>query len=607
MTTPTNLKVDDLNFDSIKENLKAFIQSQDQFTDVNFDASGISILIDLLAYNTYYNAAYLNFSSLESYLATAQTRNSVVNIARSLNYTPRSTISSRITGTIELTVTGTPSSVTLPAYTKFESNIDGTIYTFLTQEPYTIFRDLSGRYIQEDVQLIEGFFASERYVYNAADPDQRFIISNRNADTTTLIVRVQNSTFDSTVRIFNKVRNAVSLDGTSESYFIEEVEDGKFEVFFGDDVVGVKLTDGNIVFLEYITSSGALGNGVVAFNTTSGVANTLTVSFTADSSSAGGSERESIASIKFNAPKFYAAQNRAITAEDYAALIANEPNVGSVAVWGGEDNDPPAYGKVFIAVKPTVGDALTATEKRNLIDTVIKPKKVLTVTTEIVDPEFTYLVLAVSVKYDPRRTVQSLESLETIILNTIKKYGNEEINQFSKYFRYSQLTRLIDSSEKSILNNIISITLRKELDVQLNQAARYTLNFSNAINPATNGRPVNHPYGVGNQVTSNAFTYAGFANCFLEDNSGVIRIYRTSGLENIGVVQNAGTIDYNTGTIVLNDFAPTAFADGGVTLRVTVIPRNLDVLPLRGQILTILDNDITVDLEDDTKISLVKR
>jgi hypothetical protein len=607
MTTPTNLKVDDLNFSAIKENLKAFIQSQDQFTDVNFDASGISILIDLLAYNTYYNSSYLNFASLESYLSTAQNRNSVVNIVRSLNYTPKSTISARITGTIVLNVNGDPATVTIPKYTKFITNVDGTEYTFLTTEPHTIFRSSSGIYSIDDITLTEGKFASERYVVNAFDSDQRYLINNPLVDTTTLSVNVVNSISDSTTRNFTRAPNSVIVDQNSEVFFIEEVEDGKFQLFFGDGTIGVSLNNGNIINIDYLVSSGILGNNIKDFSSVSSIPGVISIQFESYKPSSGGNDRESIASIKFNAPRFYAAQNRIVTSEDYAALLSNEPNIGSVAVWGGEDNDPPTYGKVFVAIKPTIGDALSATEKRNIIESIINPKKVLTVNTVIVDPEYINLILNVNVKYDPTKTVLGLESLKSLIFNTVKKYNQEDISQFTKYFRYSKLTRLIDSTERSILNNFIDVTLRKETNVQLNQRARYIFDFSNYISPITAGRSSNHPYGVGNQVTSNAFTYLGFNNCFLEDNNGIMRIYRKVGIENIGVNSNVGTINYETGKIILNDFNPSAFADGGVTLKITAKPRNLDVLPLRGQIITILDEDININIEDDTKISLVKR
>jgi len=607
MTTPTNLKVDDLDFESIKENLKNFLKQQDPFLDVNFDASGINTLLDVLAYNTYYNATYLNFSATENFLSTAQKRNSVVNLARSLNYTPRSKTSAKIIGNIIATVTGNPTVVNFPKYTKFESIVDGTNFTFLTADAVTLFNINNNTYQADDVELIEGRFVSERYVFDSNNPDQRFLINNSNIDTSTLVVRVQNSSVDTTTRFFIKPDNVVEVTGTTLTYFIEEVEDGKFEIFFGDDVVGKALSSDNVIYFDYIVSEGLNGNGIVNLSFSSTVSGVVNAVFNADNPSFGGDERESVSRIKFNAPKSYIAQNRTVTAEDYLSLILKQPNVGSASVWGGEDNDPPQYGRVFIAIKPVVGNSLTQLEKRNIINTVIKPKKILTVATEIVDPEFILVNINANVKYDPRLTIQTRESIISSILNTILNYGQNEINQFSKYFRYSTLVRLIDQTEQSILNSAISTSLTIEVSLQLGVSTRYEINFSNPIRNVTIGRPSTFQFGVASQLSSNPFTFNGFNNCFLEENNGIIRIFRISRTEIIGVAQNVGTIDYDTGKIILTDFNPTAIDGGGIILRLTVIPRDLDLLPLRGQILRIDSENIKVNLADDTLISLVRR
>lgn len=610
MATPTNLRLDGLSFEQIRENFRTYLKAQDQFRDYNFESSGISTLVDILTYNTYYNAFYQNMIATETFLTTAQRRNSAVNIAKALNYTPRSVTSAKIIGNIAVSVVGSPAAITLPKYTKFKAVFNGETYYFLTQEAITIFRSAGGTYTLTDVELIEGSFVSERYIKDINDADQRFIISNATADTSTLVVRVQNSVSDSTVRVFNLTDNIVSLTSTTTAYFIEEVEDGKYQVTFGDGVIGTALTDGNVVYLEYIVSSGTAANGVKTLEFASTVANVTDITFTVggtESQSFGGQERETLERIKFAAPKSYAAQNRAVTTEDYEAILLNEPNVGSVIVWGGEDNDPPAYGKVFVAIRPLIGTALTATEKKNLIDTVLKPKKVLTVATEIVDPEYINIIITANVKYDPDQTIETEASIKSKVLDTITNYNDTDLNQFSKYFRQSRLTRLIDTSDRAVLSTSVTVKMEKEVDVQLNSAAKYTINFSNPINPVTNGRPATHAYGVGSQVASNEFSYGGFDKCFLDDNNGIIRIYRVSGTQNLGVSQNVGTINYSTGAIVLTDFKPTAFADGGVTLRVTAVPADTDILPLRGQIVNIRDADITINMINDKLISLVKR
>jgi hypothetical protein len=281
--------------------------------------------------------------------------------------------------------------------------------------------------------------------------------------------------------------------------------------------------------------------------------------------------------------------------------------VGSVAVWGGEDNDPPFYGKVFIAVKPVVGEQLTTTEKDSIVRTILKSKKILTVQNEIVDPEFIFISIVADIKYDPEQTVATQESVNSKILDTIKLYNDTDINQFSKYLRYSKLSRLIDTCERSILSSELTLSMYKEIDLQLGQSSRYVINFSNSVSKTTVGRLSSFGYGQGGAITSGAFTYQGFSNCFLEDNNGILRVFRRVEQNIFGVAQNVGTIDYDTGQLILNDFNPTAIAAGGVTLKIFAIPSGNDILPLRGQIVSIRDEDITINLTNDKTISLVRR
>jgi hypothetical protein len=606
MADNLNLKVNELDFQGIKSNLRTFLQSQDQFRDYNFEGSGLNVLLDILAYNTYYNSFYLNMVLNEAFLSTAQKRGSAVNAAKSLNYTPRSTTSASITGTLRVTPSGSPASVSIPAYTRFSGTLEGSTFTFLTTETVNIVAD-AGVYSAPGVVLTEGTFVRNTFVVNSNDPDQKFQLLNTNADTSTLVVKVLNSTADTTTRTFVRPDNIVELNSTSQVYFLEEGASGLFEVKFGDDIFGVALENGNVVVLEYLVSKGAEANDIESITYSGSIAGITTMSFVADNPAAGGQAKETVSQIKFAAPKAYEAQNRAVTSEDYKALLLQQSIVDSVAVWGGEDNDPPEYGKVFVAIKPTVGSVLSATEKTNLIRSVIDPKKILTVRTEIVDPDYIYLLVNATVKYDSDKTTLSQGSIEDIITNVIKDYNDSDIDQFSKYFRYSKLLRLIDLSERSILNSDMSVRMRIEKQIQLNVAQRLEIKFSNPINSSTNGRPSTHPYGAGNQITSNTFTYNGLENCHLEENNGIMRIYQTVRSERVGVLSNAGTLNYNTGTVVLSNFAPSAFADGGSTLILTAIPQDKDILPLRNQILQIRDEDISVTMVDDKTISLVNR
>jgi len=605
MAIDNNLRVDELNFDGIKTNFKRYLQAQDQFRDYNFDGSGISALLDLLAYNTYYNSFYLNMVASEAFLPTAQKRNSVVNLAKSLNYTPRSTTSATISGTLTLTAPAAPASILVPAYTEFSGTIDGKTYKFLNTVASTV-SATNGVY-STTINLKEGKLITTRYTVNLNDADQRFLIQNTNVDTSTISVSVLNSISDSTSRTFATQENLVEINSTTKVYFLEEVEDGQFEIKFGDGTFGISLDNSNIVVISYLISSGSLANDIQTLSYASTISGVTAATFVASDPAIGGNDRETISQIKFNAPKAYEAQNRVVTTEDYEALLLKQSSVDSVVVWGGEDNDPPTYGRVFIAIKPSVGEVLTPTEKQNLINTIIKPKKILTVATEIVDPEYLYLLIDLEVKYESTNTNLSASALETIVKGIVTTYNTAEINQFSKYFRYSKLSRLVDVAERSILNSSMTIRISKEVSIQLGVETRYDIVFANAINNTTYGRPSTHPYGIGNKVTSNAFTYSGYTNCYLEENNGIMRIYQLVATQNIGIVNNAGTLDYDTGKIVLTSFAPSAFADGGNTLKLTAYPAEKDILPLRNQILSIRDADITASMVNDRSISLVNR
>jgi len=606
MAEEKNLKVDELNFQAIKSNFRNYLRSQDQFRDYNFEASGLSALLDLLAYNTYYNSFYLNMIATESFLTTAQKRNSVVALAKSLNYTPRSKTAALIAGTATVTTVGNPVSVTIPKYTRFTGTIDDTTYNFLSTDAVTVFQTSPSTYVGE-ITLKEGTLITRRYIVNSADLEQRFIIPNLDVDTTTLTVRVLNSTTDTTTRVFAKAETIVDINENSQVYFLEEIEDGQYEVKFGDDVFGVKPINGNLIVLEYIVTNGADANDILNLTYADSISGVSEIEFTAFAPAASGTERESLESIRFNAPKYYESQNRVVTAQDYASLLLRQPNIDSVVVWGGEDNTPPAYGKVFIAVKPVVGNALTPTEKENIINTVINQQKILTVSTEIVDPEFIFILIDCEVKFDSKLTTLGESELRGLIVNAILEYNQSDINKFSKYFRFSKLSRAIDLAEKSILSNTLNVRMRRDVSIALGQTVRYEINFSNVINDLTLGRFAQHPFGAGNQISSNAFTISGFSNCFLDDNNGIVRIFRSTPSGNVGVIPNAGTIDYATGQIVLTNFFPTSFADGTNVLKITAVPKNKDILPLRNQILSIREANINLTLIDDNTISLVRR
>lgn len=608
MTTPTNLKIDGLDFNQIKDNFKTFLKSQTKFKDYNFEASGLSVLLDVLSYNTYYNSFYLNMISNEAFLSTAQRRNSVVSAAKSLNYTPRSTTSARINVDITLQTSGAGNTnIIIPAYTKFQAATDTGTYSFLNTDPITVINSL-GTYSVNGITLVEGVYVQESITNDVTDPNQRFVISNADIDTSTLKVRVQNSSTDSTIRLFTLAPSYVNLDENSEVFFLEEVEDGKYEIKFGDGTFGTSLVDGNIVIMDYLVSSGNRANDILNLTYFGAISGVLDAEVTVNNNgSYGGDERETIETIRFNAPKYFSNQNRLVTNEDYVTAMLQQPNIRSALAWGGEDNDPPQYGKVFIALQPKNGDSLTDVEKENLKSSVIKPRKLITIDTEIVDPEYVFLLIDAQVKYDPNKVTLSSTDLTSVIIENIMTYAADDLGQFSKFFRYSKLARTIDLSERSVLSSTLSITMRKETPVQLNTSKLYTIDFANPISDITKDRTAGHPFSAGNKIISNEFSYGGFSGCFLEENGGIMRIYRKAGGNLIGVVSNIGSVNYETGKVTLESFKPEGFADGGTTLKLNAIPRSLDILPLRTQIIAIRQADITIKLIDDNLISVTKR
>jgi hypothetical protein len=597
-------KISDLDFDSIRGNLVSYLKQQDQFRDYNFEGSGISVLLDLLAYNSYQQNFFLNMAYNESFLSTAQKRDSVIQAARSLGYTPRSRTSSRITGTAELNITsGTPSTIEIPRNTRFNASIDGRTYTFTNIESATVIRNQStGKYIYPDLELVEGTQLTQRYTVNTNNGDQRFLIPNPNVDITTITVSVLNSSTDSTTKTFNRQTNITQVGPDDLVFGVEEVEDGLYELFFGDGIIGAKLDNGNIVRINYNISSGPDANGIQKVNFSGAIDNVLSVTFTPNAPATGGAEKEDLRSIKYNAPRAYDTQNRAVTRDDYAALVRNQPNVRSVKAWGGEDNDPPVYGKVFLSIRGTDTESLSATEKETIIQNVLKPKNVVTIQPEIVDPDFIYIMPTVIVKHELKNTILGSEGVKKKVIAAIESYSNENLGVFDKYFRYSRLSKIIDNSEQSILNSLLSYQMRKEIELQLGVSTQYVINFENPVNNLTYGRPPIHPYAIGNAISSSLFTYDGYENCELDENGGLMRVFRRQGTERIGVSQNVGTIDYDTGKIVLNDFAPTALANGETKLKIYARPRgdSSDIIPVRNQIIEILDEDIDVSVYDDS-------
>jgi len=601
----TKLEISELDFDSIKANLKAFLSQQDEFTDYNFEGSGMSVLLDLLAYNTHYLGFNANMLANEMFLDSADLRASVVSLAKAVGYTPSS--SSSALANINVTVNGPgTSSLTMIRGTKFTSTVNETSYSFVNNADVTI-TPADGVYTFSNLDIYEGTYLNYKYTTNTSDIDQRYIIPNDDVDTNTLTVKVQNSASDSITNVYTLANGITALDSTSKVYFLQEVENGRYEVYFGDGVLGKKVEDGNIIILDYIVNNRGNANGASAFTLNGSIGGFSDVTITTNSIASNGAAPESIASIKYNAPRDYTAQDRAVTVEDYKVLVKSlYANAQSVQVYGGEDADPVAFGKVYISIRAKSGSNLTVSTKESLVKS-LKSFAVASVTPVIIDPETTFLNITTKFKYNSGLTTKAKSTLETNVLDTIGIYNQETLENFTGMFRHSVLTGLIDDTDSSILSNITTIKMYKLIAPTLNEGLKYTLNFSNAFFNPHSG----HNSSAGGIVSSSGFKInddLSLNEHFLDDDgAGNLRVYYLNGTVRIYTDSTYGTVNYTTGQIVLTSANITSISniDGAAStvVRIFVTPSSNDIVPVRNQILEIDIVNSSVSADVDTIVS----
>ena len=601
-TTDTKkLQVTELDFDQIKTNLKQFLKNQSEFADYDFEGSGMAVLLDLLAYNTHYLGFNANMAANEAFLDSAELRSSVVSLSKMLGYTPSSAVSPKAVINLVLTDATGPS-VTMPAGTKFTTTVDNNSYTYVTNSDNTI-TPTDGVYTFSNIDIYEGTRVTFEYTVDSTNEEQRFVIPNNNVDITTLGVLVQNSISDTTSFTYAKASSQIGVTATSKVYFIQEIEDGKFEIYFGDGVTGVKPSNGNIVKLTYIVTNKSASNTASTF-TLSGTVGGFGGTVTTVSNSSGGTDAENIASIKLNAPLQFSAQDRAVTAADYKTLVKQiYPAASAIQVWGGEDNAVPAYGRVYISIKAKDGTTLTSSDKSS-IQTQLEDYAIASVRPVITDPETTFITLKTTFKYDSNLTVEDATTLASKVQSTISKYSDDNLNNFVGVFRHSELIGLIDDVDTSILSNITTVnmyqTFKPEITSSSSQA--YTIAFNNAIyNPHT-----------GHQSSTGVVQSTGFqldSNTdreyfFNDDGSGNIRLYYL--VSGVKTYENNtwGTVNYTTGEIKIASAIISAVSnvDGATStkIRVTAKPSSNDVAPVRGQILSIDISNSTVIGQVDT-------
>jgi len=590
----SNLNVSELDFDQIKDNLKNFMKSQSQFKDYDFDGSGLSVLLDILAYNTHYNAMLAHFALNEAFLDSAQIRGNVVSRAGLLGYTPRSVLAARATVQLVVDVSNNdsinlPTTLVLERGTKFTTIVDGVSYTFSSLESQTSIRSdivtaggTTKTFTYDAIPIAEGTVRALSYRVDNDIENQKFQISDSDADTSSLRVRVQNNqkseTFDS-YQLFTTLQDVVS---DTQVYHLQENSSGFYQIFFGDGIIGKKPVNDNIVTLDYLVTQGNAANGansfdlVTAFPTLNEPDITVTTTVTAN----GGSAPETTESIRFNAPITFQAQDRAVTSQDYSAIIQKGfTNIESISTWGGEDNIIPDFGKAYISIKPLIGDSLTENEKDE-VKAIVKTKNIVSITPVIVDPEFTNVEVDAIFKFNPSLTSRSISALEALVKDVILDYNFNQLNRFDGVFRHSELLSLIDNADPSITSSTIRPFLFKTIVPSVSRVKNdFTLTFAGSFFVTS---------GIEFNISSTAIKFNGidhfFGDISIEDsNNRQIIIYKIVNNENIITNGNVGLINAETGVVTLNNFGP----DDATPIRVTLTPNSLDIAPKRNQIINI--------------------
>lgn len=576
-------QLNNLDFNQIKTALKDYMRAQSDFTDYDFEGSALSQLLDVLAYNTYYTAFNTNMVVNEMFLDSATLRDNVVALAKQLGYIPKSITSPKATVNFAITFNGTaPSSVRFRAGSGFITNYDGTLYRFVLRDDRRS-DVINGVATFSDLNLYEGSLVTNRFVVDASLKSQRFLIENPSVDISTLRVRVYQSAASSVYKDYASASNILEVGGNDEIYFINEIEDEKYEIFFGDGVLGKKLTNGQFVELTYVITNGPVTNGAKTF-TFGGVlddqdGNALLLPFnittlTTTQVAAGGADIESIEKIKFNAPKFYGSQNRAVTSNDYAAIVRNlYPAVGDIIVFGGEDQEPPQYGKVFIAVKPVEAAALSSFTKNQLSDE-LKKYTVASIRPEFIDPSILYVELDSSIYYDETKTKLIPAQMAAKVATGIEEYlKTSETEKFNGKFRYSKFVAVIDGSDRAINSNSTNITMRKDFYAQINASSYYEICYQNSFLEDCDNSVVS-------STGMTVFEYPEFTS-YLEDRNGKIVLYRLDSVtgEKILLNDSIGDVDYVKGEIKMYNLTilKGSFSDNRIELRVKPANRDIEV------------------------------
>jgi hypothetical protein len=620
-TTPAQLPIAELDYDQILSNLIDFMKADPTFSDYDFTGSGLRLLSRVLAYVTFYNNYYVTAAVNESFLDTAQLRSSIVSHAKMLGYNAHGTQSAVITSNVTATMTSSSAtSVTLPKNTKFELAND-TSYLFYTVGDTALIQNTTtaNNYEASDVLLVEGRPAKQQFTVDVNNPTQRFIIPNANADFSHISVVVQESAAANTRTTFLQPTNVALVNDANAIFLVSEAYNGYPELTFGNGVIGKKLVHGNIVLVDYYISRGAAGNGIrgpfiINDSSFSGLSRGVTATIDADTeASHNGTDAEDVDQIRYIAPLAYSAQNRCVTQGDYKALILAEygDSIAAINVFGGEDGNPhdknerPAYGHVYIALKPKVGLRFTDSTHDIIMRTVVAPRQVLGVIPEIVIPDYVYVVVATKALYDTKATTRSKNALVGAIKTSVSEYATSAVEKFDTAFRFSRLARAIDDTDPAISSSLTRVEIQKRMHPTLNASNTLTLKFggpllrsgnTSAILPAT-------------QLTEHRFGYtaangAAFTNCYFAETDGVLQVVGLESSANVGqtlvVVQDSiGAVNVTTGVVTITGFIPTGIENDALDIRLNALPVRSDLVPSLNRLFTVDATSIRVDVADD--------
>jgi len=593
----SSINLVDLDFNALKASFKEYAASQARFRDYNFDGSNINVLLDVLAYNSYLNTFYLNMVASEMFLDTAQLRDSVVSHAKELNYLPRSFRSAYANVNIVIAPsTNTVSTVVIPAKTSFTSRVGSNTFNFTVRDSISISTSNNGVFYANNILLYEGGYVTDSFVKNAAISNQRFVLTNPNIDTSSIEISIRENS-GANVSLYTQSFSMFDVGSTSNVFFVQAAENEQYEIVFGDGVSGRSPKDGSVIDVTYRTSSGELPNNADTFINNSSIDGHANVRVILNSAAINGAVSEDIAAIKFNAPRSFQTQERAVTENDYKTLLTREfPEIQAIGVYGGEKSDPPQYGTVFIAVDVTNADGVPDFNK-NQYRSYLSDKVPLGITVSIVDPLFIYLSADITVKYDYNSTTLSSEQLKTNVLSAVTVFNDLYLNDFNSKFRYSNFVCAIDEVDSSVINNDTTVVPYFLLNPVLSADNEFDLSYGAEI-LVTSPIDTTHSITTEKGVYSTQFVYAG-KNCVIEDDGdGNIRIVEIT-VSSHREVAKIGTVDYTSGVVIISNLNVESYSGNGIKLYAK--PVGLDFQSSPRHILKIDNTTVNINIIPDRR------